>query len=78
MVLPSSSNFFCPPDKFPASSFAKCLRFKNSITSKAFCFICYSSFFINFGFNKALTMLSPDWFPGTIIKFSSTVKFVNS
>jgi len=60
IVLPSSSSFFCPPDKFPASSFARCLRFKNSITSKAFCFTCSSSFLIKAGLSKAFTRLSPD------------------
>ena len=33
IVLPSSKSFFCPPDRFPANSFARCLRFKNTITS---------------------------------------------
>ena len=30
------------------------------------------------GLNKAVIIFSPDWFPGTIIKFSKTDKLVNS
>ena len=33
MVRPSSNSFFCPPDKFPANSLDKCVRFKKSTTS---------------------------------------------
>ena len=35
-------------------------------------------FLTNFGLNSAFTNFSPDCPPGTIIKFSKTVRFVNS
>ena len=61
-----------------ALSFAKCLRFKNSTTSYALDLTCSSSFFTSPGFNNAFIKFSPDWFAGTIIKFSNTVRFENS
>ena len=37
----------------PANSLDSCVRFKNSITSRAFCLIFISCLFTNFGLNKA-------------------------
>ena len=48
------------------------------MTSIAFRFIIFSSSRINEGLNIAFINCSPDWLPGTIIKFSKTDKFVNS
>ena len=78
MVLPSSNNFFWPPERFPANSLDKCPRFKNSTTSFAFSLIIASSCATKPGLNYAVIIFSPDWFPGTIIKFSKTDKFENS
>ena len=78
MVLPSSKSFFWPPDKFPAGSLDRCFKFKNSITSYAFFLISSSSDLNFFLINIAFINFSPDWLDGTIIRFSSTVRLVNS
>ena len=78
MVLPNSSSFFWPPDKLPASSWVKWLKFKKFITSIAFCLISSSCCFTLALLNKAYDNFSPNWFGGTIIKFSRTVKVENS
>ena len=60
MVLPSSNNFFCPPERFPASSFDKCPKFKNSTTSFAFSLTTASSRATKPGLNNAVIIFSPD------------------
>ena len=78
MVRPSSSSFFCPPERLPAGSPATASSLRNSMTSSARAPMACSCARIFPGRNHTSTRLSPDWPAGTVIRFSRTVSVENS
>ena len=78
MVRPSSSSFFCPPERFPASSPATRSSLRNSMTSSARARMAASWARIFPGRSHTSMRVSPDWPAGTVMRFSRTVSVENS